>query len=141
MLRHPPRATPTDTLFPYTTLFRSISTVLVLQNLLSLDHHVLARLDVDGAGAVDGDVLAADHDGAVLLHGDAGRTRGQADGVTGVEDKVLANVQAVVLLDVSGAVLGHVTGVVLADPDSTSVVWGQRVSVSVEYGGSGDLRK
>src|SRR5690606_20011118 len=62
----------------------------VLQDLLAFHHHVLAGLDVDGAGAVDGDVLAANDDAAVLFHADAGRAGGQGDGVAGVEGKVLA---------------------------------------------------
>src|SRR3546814_5067630 len=32
MIRRPPRSTRTDTLFPYTTLFRSVSALLILAN-------------------------------------------------------------------------------------------------------------
>src|SRR3546814_20729227 len=42
MIRRPPRATRTDTLFPYTTLFRSVGT-LALQ---WLDYQRMARLRV-----------------------------------------------------------------------------------------------
>src|SRR3546814_4923887 len=43
MIRRPPRSTRTDTLFPYTTLFRSL-----LQERAALDHrHVLARVEHD----------------------------------------------------------------------------------------------
>src|SRR3546814_7232682 len=34
MIRRPPRSTRTDTLFPYTTLFRSLATPLALESLL-----------------------------------------------------------------------------------------------------------
>src|SRR3546814_20165508 len=80
MIRRPPRSTRTDTLFPYTTLFRSLDLGAVV--LLQLDH--VARLQLaeaverrdlvgleqhrDAAGELlhDG-VLAADHLGHVHL--------------------------------------------------------------------------
>src|SRR3546814_12320345 len=56
MIRRPPRSTRTDTLFPYTTLFRSMPVVnLVLElvagrlHLLGIDDDdVIARVDVRG---------------------------------------------------------------------------------------------
>src|SRR3546814_8408751 len=51
MIRRPPRSTRTDTLFPYTTLFRSISAHGVERRIAH--SHILARavgLDVHGAG-------------------------------------------------------------------------------------------
>src|SRR3546814_20047748 len=38
MIRRPPRSTRTDTLFPYTTLFRSVPGARYLPGLLSLQH-------------------------------------------------------------------------------------------------------
>src|SRR3546814_20632232 len=52
MIRRPPRSTRTDTLFPYTTLFRSVS-VLGSQRIPVFGrprdhvHNALARLDID----------------------------------------------------------------------------------------------
>src|SRR3546814_8418965 len=43
MRRRPPRSTRTDTLFPYTTLFRSASRVLLLQSPSAGRAHVLRR--------------------------------------------------------------------------------------------------
>src|SRR3546814_7791335 len=43
MIRRPPRSTRTDTLFPYTTLFRSV------QARRAMGHGVLAHLDPDPA--------------------------------------------------------------------------------------------
>src|SRR3546814_8322734 len=40
MIRRPPRSTRTDTLFPYTTLFRSLHSIIVL---LQLDEPVFSR--------------------------------------------------------------------------------------------------
>src|SRR3546814_1641136 len=42
MLRRPPRSTRTDTLFPYTTLFRSIPADMVMTLSAHLHAHVLA---------------------------------------------------------------------------------------------------
>src|SRR3546814_3587796 len=48
MIRRPPRSTRTDTLFPYTTLFRSLSTdpPRVVAARLGVDEHLLAGLAV-----------------------------------------------------------------------------------------------
>src|SRR3546814_2832419 len=96
MIRRPPRSTRTDTLFPYTTLFRSADAVVelhVVADHLHLGHHIgavadeggalhrrahLAVLDEVGLGAGEheldrGDVdLAADevHGREALLHRD-----------------------------------------------------------------------
>src|SRR3546814_17032435 len=47
MIRRPPRSTRTDTLFPYTTLFRSVDLAEVdpshVRDLLRLQHHDLAE--------------------------------------------------------------------------------------------------
>src|SRR3546814_6179938 len=65
MLRRPPRSTRTDTLFPYTTLFRSHES----RNPASGDR--LDRLDTGDARLADGDPAAGDEGG--------GRRSGQAD--------------------------------------------------------------
>src|SRR5262249_49504118 len=57
-------------------------------------------LDVDLSAAVDSDVLAFDDDGAVLLHRDAGRARLYCHGVTGINDPVVPDLEAVILADV-----------------------------------------
>src|SRR3546814_10110875 len=50
MTRRPPRSTRTDTLFPYTTLFRSVAAALV--------HGRLGVAEIDGTGLRDAEVLA-----------------------------------------------------------------------------------
>src|SRR3546814_3460267 len=45
MIRRPPRSTRTDTLFPYTTLFRSGMTPAALQQALGLDAVTRERLE------------------------------------------------------------------------------------------------
>src|SRR3546814_2278704 len=72
MIRRPPRSTRTDTLFPYTTLFRSVLHALALVGLgrtvaADLRRH-LADLLAIGAGDGDGGRLLA-------LDGDAFRDR------------------------------------------------------------------
>src|SRR3546814_13264668 len=49
MIRPPPRSTRTDTLFPYTTLFRSICRIIGLQALNGLGRELLAQLAIVAA--------------------------------------------------------------------------------------------
>src|SRR3546814_19438795 len=61
MIRRPPRSTRTDTLFPYTTLFRSD------EGRADLERHVHELVDLVGedlaeGAAVDGEILAEDED-------------------------------------------------------------------------------
>src|SRR3546814_11144789 len=65
MIRRPPRSTRTDTLFPYTTLFRSVERALgagpaesfavspVLGELGTIDEHLLRHAPANDAGASD----------------------------------------------------------------------------------------
>src|SRR3546814_15893942 len=45
MIRRPPRSTRTDTLFPYTTLFRSKGRALLLHQVLLDDEHIVRLQD------------------------------------------------------------------------------------------------
>src|SRR3546814_8050872 len=67
MIRRPPRSTRTDTLFPYTTLFRSVGLrrVLVVDRLAGVLLQVQA-LDADLAGLA---VLEVEHDGPLADDG------------------------------------------------------------------------
>src|SRR3546814_3316860 len=60
MIRRPPRSTRTDTLFPYTTLFRSVlyeeAVAVALRHVVGLDHHAaepapVGELDLELLGA------------------------------------------------------------------------------------------
>src|SRR3546814_13012805 len=51
MIRRPPRSTRTDTLFPYTTLFRSRE-ILVGDDELGVEQQLLAKAVAGGAGAL-----------------------------------------------------------------------------------------
>src|SRR3546814_3569736 len=62
MIRRPPRSTRTDTLFPYTTLFRSVARHDRLDEIV---HAHLAEL-----GDVGGMIVAVDHADAVERHVD-----------------------------------------------------------------------
>src|SRR3546814_1097843 len=90
MIRRPPRSTRTDTLFPYTTLFRSISSVPHALD-LAVDepeqgqgegghHHVAERLDpaLDLLPAVAELVPGADEDGVPHAAAERGQG-GEAD--------------------------------------------------------------
>src|SRR3546814_5575826 len=66
MIRRPPRSTRTDTLFPYTTLFRSADRVAAIERALrpAQDFDALDVVDVEhrGLGAVQIDVVEIDAD-------------------------------------------------------------------------------
>src|SRR3546814_1947352 len=47
MIRRPPRSTRTDTLFPYTTLFRSLEAAAAVEDLPEFVHDVDQRAPVD----------------------------------------------------------------------------------------------
>src|SRR3546814_17565712 len=82
MMRRPPRATRTDKLFPYTTLFRSVAIFLFARFLLWRNHHrtvTVTRELADSAvilaeelnllidGAQDYDIYMLDPDGNVTI--------------------------------------------------------------------------
>src|SRR3546814_11900322 len=68
MIRRPPRSTRTDTLFPYTTLFRSGDNAYAVWQLADEDYVGRFRID---AGAVDG---TQETDGIEIAVGDFGAT-------------------------------------------------------------------
>src|SRR3546814_13759066 len=59
MIRRPPRSTRTDTLFPYTTLFRSIQAI-VNKRLAKMRRMIDATLAYHRLGAVTGKIYDAD---------------------------------------------------------------------------------
>src|SRR3546814_17079022 len=75
MIRRPPRSTRTDTLFPYTTLFRS-GTVLV-------DAGAGRTLLLQGAQGVVGDLVSIDVGGRTVTNGLDGPTGAIGAGVMG----------------------------------------------------------
>src|SRR3546814_12029643 len=80
MIRRPPRSTRTDTLFPYTTLFRSaaVATFTALERAVELRKGIVGHgVDNRGGGAAD--------DGGVAAVGiDDGRGHGERDVVAAV---------------------------------------------------------
>src|SRR3546814_12947106 len=70
MIRHPPRSTRTDTLFPYTTLFRAAVMVTVCVG--AIDEVAEGRLHGDLAGLADREAAVGI---VAVLHGDAHRHR------------------------------------------------------------------
>src|SRR3546814_14265110 len=78
MIRRPPRSTRTDTLFPYTTLFRS---------LCALDH-----VEADAAEAEDDHIVAHLHLGGVNDRSHAGRDAA-ADIAARLERRVLTDLR------------------------------------------------
>src|SRR3546814_2751810 len=65
MIRRPPRSTRTDTLFPYTTLFRSGSLYTGSQMVLNAGHTIRnyrnAAMDSDGSITATGDKRSEEH--------------------------------------------------------------------------------
>src|SRR3546814_11782958 len=70
MIRRPPRSTRTDTLFPYTTLFRSLA--VAEQKARSPRHGVRAETE-QGLGVVCDDVVVSDEQVLRVIDMDAGR--------------------------------------------------------------------
>src|SRR3546814_4207808 len=72
MLRRPPRSTRTDTLFPYTTLFRSVEILVDRGAILDLRHLIIGIIIIEGGGierqrAVHEAVLGADFKGVDIF--------------------------------------------------------------------------
>src|SRR3546814_20609139 len=118
MIRRPPRSTRTDTLFPYTTLFRSSA------------RNVLAGMDgkdaLDGGAGNDnliggnGNDILTGSTGADTLNGGAGVDRASYSGSnTGVTGNLTTR-----------------TGT-----ERKSAVWGKSVSVRVDLGGRRIIKK
>src|SRR3546814_14502240 len=84
MIRRPPKSTPTDTLFPYTTLFRSAAhhDALVLARCELADHRVADRRDQQFADALEdvaGEKPAERDDALIVGEQDPGGQREEAD--------------------------------------------------------------
>src|SRR3546814_3031638 len=113
MIRRPPRSTRTDTLFPYTTLFRSLDRL--------LDQVLDQRLEL-GPGQLDVQVLRAGGIGRHVRQVDLGLLRaGQLDlGALGrvlqalQGERILAQVDALVLVELVDQVVDDALVEVLA---------------------------
>src|SRR3546814_19442719 len=118
MIRRPPRSTRTDTLFPYTTLFRSWSGFTALCGMAGSFWQIfLARLGV-GVGEAGGTAPSF----SIISDYFPAWQRGRA-------------LSAFTLAIPIGSAGGLFAGGYIAAPDRTSVVWGKSVSVRVNLGG------
>src|SRR3546814_5240860 len=80
MIRRPPRSTRTDTLFPYTTLFRSVALDdAVLHQHRAAPRRLLAH-DLEGLAAVAVEAVGEDADAVLGEGGGEGLLVGRADG-------------------------------------------------------------
>src|SRR3546814_1257744 len=61
MIRRPPRSTRTDTLFPYTTLFRSDAAALGEAQVAALAHHLAPQFAAVDADRVVGTIRSEEH--------------------------------------------------------------------------------
>src|SRR3546814_1610895 len=64
MIRRPPRSTRTDTLFPYTTLFRSLPGVAAADRERQIVGKLVGALGIDGGRARP--LIVAEHEGIVV---------------------------------------------------------------------------
>src|SRR3546814_439050 len=132
MIRRPPRATRTDTPFPYTTLFRSLD-VVEAQVTAGVRIHAL---DVRGvlAAAVDDDHLRGDRGAVVALVPRRGR---DADAGTVVEHerRVAPEVEGMLAVDLDVRVAPDpvaFTGLLVEDRHLVVVVGGDAIVVVLE---------
>src|SRR3546814_16482885 len=95
MLRRPPRSTRTDTLFPYTTLFRSLLSGAVSSDVLEVEPVGRRLVEV----VLDGAHLPGPADRVARLHGDLRAVVGRA---TRVGDQLEAGGDCDVLEDLGG---------------------------------------
>src|SRR3546814_12414218 len=95
MIRRPPRSTRTDTLFPYTTLFRSLAVPLTK---IANDIRLLGSGPRAGLGELD---LPANEPGSSIMPGKVNPT--QCEMLTMVAAQVIGNHQAVTV----GGLQGH----------------------------------
>src|SRR3546814_9505416 len=117
MIRRPPRSTRTDTLFPYTTLFRSR----VFERAAFVGD--VQQVGVGGVGRLA--VLAArDRDLVLLGILDEGRTRVQVPLAPGGDhldvwlQRVIAQLEADLIVALAGGTVGDLVGAdLLGDPD------------------------
>src|SRR3546814_15666723 len=137
MHRRPPRSTRTDTLFPYTTLCRSLQGVGV---------HAFLAQQVDQHAGIDG-AAAGPHDEAVECresHGAGAAAAGFEGAEAGAvaemgDDGAAAGGSAVVPRQGTGDVL--VGQAVEAVAGRKGVVWGKRGAGRVELGGGRRIKK
>src|SRR3546814_20125704 len=125
MIRRPPRSTRTDTLFPYTTLFRSSPSdgPLAVSMNMSVNSGpamvIRTRMQIDGKTDRLGPVVA-------LI--------GYARVSTG-DQKLALQHDALNVAGCERIFYDHASGAKTDRPDRKSVVSGQRVSVRVDFGG------
>src|SRR3546814_10354109 len=82
MIRRPPRSTRTDTLFPYTTLFRSADIGYVFLFFYGLERRVLVDADIDQAARGERATIAAEIRRLLSVYGGtSGSFRGYAAGL------------------------------------------------------------
>src|SRR3546814_4541146 len=139
MIRRPPRSTRTDTLFPYTTLFRSELGRLADLDVVEAEVAVGVRvhaLDVRGvlAAAVDDDHLRGDRGAVVALVPRRGR---DADAGTVVEHerRVAPEVEGMLAVDLDVRVAPDpvaFTGLLVEDRHLVVVVGGDAIVVVLE---------
>src|SRR3546814_12471757 len=128
MIRRPPRSTRTDTLFPYTTLFRSL---VALGSLVAEG----TAADIDDVRIGGADMLDID----LQLLSRRGEVVGQED-VGGLRD-LIEELAPFFGRDVDADAALAAIGVLHQRRDRKSVVLGESVSVRVELGGRRIIKK
>src|SRR3546814_15425780 len=128
MIRRPPRSTRTDTLFPYTTLFRSI---------INPEAALFGNPIAQAACAADCVLASAGFANDLLFW--CGGCQGSIYPFSGSVAAHVGGVQASLLLTERMIAKLHREGLLWGD--RKSVVQGKSVSVRVDLGGRGSIKK
>src|SRR3546814_20309088 len=132
MIRRPPRSTRTDTLFPYTTLFRSFGDKDPIDKVIAIGAN---RFKVIGVFSDKGDAIIGPGDRFCLIPISKAEQLEASENTSYTITVMADNPQMI------EGTIGEATGLLRNIRDRQSVVKGKSVSVRVDLGGRRVIKK